>query len=176
MALLDALRRSGGVWFGWSGEISERERRTPKLHHHSALTVATLDLTPDDIHAVTLAYPAPGFLAARGALGGRVVFPSGDPVPQAYVQTVDYSDGSAAFGPGAFTDRRGQFMLEGMRPGPIHVWVRPLIAPRAHGSLALALEAGSLDLVDRQRWFRVHAGEITLVPDLVVERGRASGK
>ena len=48
VALLDTLRRSGGVWFGWSGEISERERRTPKLQHHSALTVATLDLTPDD--------------------------------------------------------------------------------------------------------------------------------
>ena len=48
VALLDALKRSGGVWFGWSGEISERERRTPKLQHHSALTVATLDLTPDD--------------------------------------------------------------------------------------------------------------------------------
>ena len=48
VALLDALRRSGGVWFGWSGEITERERRTPKLQHYSALTVATLDLTPDD--------------------------------------------------------------------------------------------------------------------------------
>ena len=48
VALLDALRRSGGVWFGWSGEISERERRTPKLQCHSALTIATLDLTPDD--------------------------------------------------------------------------------------------------------------------------------
>ena len=48
VALLDALRRSGGVWFGWSGEISERERRTPKLQHHSALTIATLDLTPGD--------------------------------------------------------------------------------------------------------------------------------
>ena len=48
VALLDALRRSGGVWFGWSGEISERERRTPKLQRHSALTIATLDLTSDD--------------------------------------------------------------------------------------------------------------------------------
>ena len=48
VALLDALRRSGGVWFGWSGEITERERRTPKLQHYSGLTVATLDLTPDD--------------------------------------------------------------------------------------------------------------------------------
>ncbi|MYB33349.1 MAG: hypothetical protein F4Y20_12795 [Acidobacteria bacterium] len=134
------------------------------------------DLTPDDAHAITLAYPAPGFLESRGAIGGRVVFPSGDPVPTAYVQTVDYSGGSAAFGPGAFTDRRGQFMLEGMRPGPIHVWVRPLIASRAHGTLELAMEAGSLDLVDRQRWFRVRAGEVTLVPDIVVERGRESGQ
>ena len=130
------------------------------------------DLTPDDIHAVTLAYPAPGFLASRGAIGGRVVFPNGDPVPLAYVQTVDYSGATAAFGPGAFTDRRGQFMLEGMRPGPIHLWVRPLIASRAHGALELAMEAGALDLVDRHRWFRVRAGEATLVPDIVVERGR----
>ena len=109
------------------------------------------DLTPDDIHAITLAYPAPGFSQSRGSIGGRVVFPDGDPVPLAYVQTVDYSGSTAAFGPGAFTDRRGQFMLEGMRPGPIHVWVRPLIASRAHGALELAQEAGSLDLVDRQR-------------------------
>ena len=48
VALLDALRRSGGVWLGWSGEISEEERRTPELQHHNALTVATLDLTPGD--------------------------------------------------------------------------------------------------------------------------------
>ena len=133
------------------------------------------DLTPDDIHAVTLAYPAPGFFASRGAIGGRVVFPNGDPVPFAYVQTVDYPGSTAAFGPGAFADRRGQFMLEGMRPGPLHVWVRPLIASRAHGTLELAQEAGSLDLLDRQRWVRVRAGEATLVPDIVVERGREPG-
>ena len=48
VALLDALRRSGGVWFGWSGEISEAERRTPSIQRHKALTIATLDLTPDD--------------------------------------------------------------------------------------------------------------------------------
>ena len=48
VALLDALRRSGGLWFGWSGEISEAERRTAKLERNSRLTVATLDLTPAD--------------------------------------------------------------------------------------------------------------------------------
>ena len=48
VALLDALRRSGGVWFGWSGEISKTERRIPSIQRHKALTVATLDLTPDD--------------------------------------------------------------------------------------------------------------------------------
>ena len=133
-------------------------------------------LTPDDIHAITLAYPAPGFLASRGAIGGRVVFPNGDPVPLAYVQTIDYSAPGAAFGPGAFTDRRGQFMLEGMSPGPVHLWIRPVIASRAHGDLELAMEAGSLDLLDRQRWFRVRAGEVTLVPEIVVERGRESGQ
>ena len=48
VALLDALRRSGGVWFGWSGEIADAERRAPKLERHSKLTIATLDLTPGD--------------------------------------------------------------------------------------------------------------------------------
>ena len=48
VALLDALRRSGGMWFGWSGEVSETERRIPKLERHSKLSVATLDLTPAD--------------------------------------------------------------------------------------------------------------------------------
>ena len=48
VALLDALRRSGGVWFGWSGEVSEAERRTARLESRSKLTVATLDLTPAD--------------------------------------------------------------------------------------------------------------------------------
>ena len=134
------------------------------------------ELTPDDIHAISLAYPAPGFLATRGAIGGRVVFPDGEPVPMAYVQTVDYAGAAAAFGPGAFTDRRGQFALEGLRPGTVHLWIRPLIASRAHGTLELAVEAGSLDLVDRQRWFRVRAGEVTLVPDIAVARGRESGQ
>ena len=48
VALLDALRRSGGLWFGWSGDISEAERRTARLERSSKLSVATLDLTPAD--------------------------------------------------------------------------------------------------------------------------------
>ena len=131
-------------------------------------------LTPDDIHAVTLLYPVPGFAWGRGALAGRVVFPSGDPVPLAYVQTVDYSGAVPAFGPGAFTDPRGRFALEGLLAGPLHLWVRPVYASRAHGPLDLPREAGSLDILDRQRWFRVRAGEFTMVPDIVVRRGRDS--
>ena len=131
-------------------------------------------LTPDDIHAITVLYPAPGFAWYRGALGGRVVFPNGDPVPLAYVGTVDYSGSFAAFGPGAFTDRRGRFTLEGLPPGPVHLWVHPLFASRAHGGLVLAREAGSLDILDRQRWFRVRAREVTIVPVIVVRRGRDS--
>ena len=131
-------------------------------------------LTPDDIHAASVLYPVPGFNALRGAIGGRVVFPNGDPVPLAYVQAMVYSGPAAAFGPGVLTDRRGQFVLEGMPPGPLHLWVRPVIASRAHGDLELAEEAGSLDLVDRQRWFRVFPGELTLVPDIEVRRGRGA--
>ena len=42
-----------------------------------------------------------------------------------YVQAVDYASGTAVFGQGAFADERGQFRVEGLPPGPVHLWVRP---------------------------------------------------
>ncbi len=146
----------------------------PSMSYGSSYRTTTL--TPDDMHGASLLYPAPGFLRARGSLGGRVVFPDGEPAPHVFLGAVDYSGGSPVFGPGVFSDAGGRFLLEAMPPGPLHLWVRPLMLFRAHGDLVEAASAaGSLDALDTQRWFRVRAGEITLVPDIVVRRGRASG-
>jgi len=46
VALLDTLRATGGLWFGWSGKVDERPLGVPTLERHRGITVATLDLTP----------------------------------------------------------------------------------------------------------------------------------
>lgn len=130
-------------------------------------------LTDDDEVAVSLLYPAPGFLESRNALGGSVVFDNGDPAPFVYVQTVD-ATGTAGFGPGTFTDQSGQFLLEGVRPGPVMLWVHPVAIPGAHTFREAVQESGSLEILDRWRWARVPAdrGQLVVLPDIIVATGR----
>ncbi len=131
-------------------------------------------LTPDDEIAVSLLYPASGFLESRRALAGRVVFDTGDPAPFVYVQTVK-SSFADVFGPGTLTDQSGQFLLEGLRPGPVMLWVHPVTIPGAHTFREAVQETGTLDIVDRWRWARVPAGQgqLSLVPDIIVSSGRS---
>lgn len=44
VAMLAALKSSGGVWFGWSGEVVANPRPDPKLFEVGPITYATLDL------------------------------------------------------------------------------------------------------------------------------------
>jgi trehalose 6-phosphate synthase len=46
--VLDALRDTGGIWFGWSGEIATKSAARPKISKADALTYATVDLTRED--------------------------------------------------------------------------------------------------------------------------------
>ena len=48
IALLDALRRTGGLWFGWSGKVSEEGRTRPDVSTQSGLSIATMDLSSED--------------------------------------------------------------------------------------------------------------------------------
>ena len=48
VALQAALKESGGLWFGWSGEISKRRARKLKMTVAGAITQATIDLTAAD--------------------------------------------------------------------------------------------------------------------------------
>ena len=47
VAMHAALRRYSGVWFGWSGEVSERPGPA-SFREADGFTIATIDLTPDD--------------------------------------------------------------------------------------------------------------------------------
>jgi trehalose 6-phosphate synthase len=46
--VLDALRQTGGIWFGWSGEIAEKRPAKPRITDSDGLTYATVDLTHED--------------------------------------------------------------------------------------------------------------------------------
>jgi trehalose 6-phosphate synthase len=48
VAIRAALERAGGIWFGYSGTISERPSTTPKLVTDGNLTAALVDLTRRD--------------------------------------------------------------------------------------------------------------------------------
>jgi trehalose 6-phosphate synthase len=48
IAVREALRRHGGVWFGWSGDIVENPSEQPVSTSGGRFTVATLDLSPKE--------------------------------------------------------------------------------------------------------------------------------
>ena len=45
VAVRAALERAGGLWFGFSGSVSERPSEAPKLVSDGPITAATLDLS-----------------------------------------------------------------------------------------------------------------------------------
>ncbi|MGF1594774.1 MAG: alpha,alpha-trehalose-phosphate synthase (UDP-forming) [Kiloniellaceae bacterium] len=48
VAVRSALRERGGIWFGWSGKVLERDYDQPTLTEAGKITYATLDLTKRD--------------------------------------------------------------------------------------------------------------------------------
>ncbi len=49
VGVLSALRRTGGLWFGWSGETRERPAAEPRLVRTGRITYALVDLTPGEL-------------------------------------------------------------------------------------------------------------------------------
>ena len=48
VAIRPALRKNGGLWFGWSGRIAENDPGPAKIVEHDNVTYATVDLRKDD--------------------------------------------------------------------------------------------------------------------------------
>jgi len=47
VGVLSALKRSGGIWFGWSGETNEQSDPQPKVMKSGGITYATIDFTAE---------------------------------------------------------------------------------------------------------------------------------
>jgi trehalose 6-phosphate synthase len=56
VALRAALESSGGLWFGYSGSVSERPGEIPKIETAGNITAATLDLTQRDFDEYYIGY------------------------------------------------------------------------------------------------------------------------
>ncbi len=55
-ALDAALAEHGGLWYGWSGQVSEGEITGPRHERHGKVDYALLDLAPDDYAAYYQGY------------------------------------------------------------------------------------------------------------------------
>ena len=150
-----------------------RERRAPDrfLPHPMMSYGEGYGLSEDDAVAVSLRYPASGFLESRGGLGGRLTL-DGTPARFAYVQAF-YATADDRPGPGVYADENGAFHLEGLHPGPVLLWAHPIMtfASNAH-LLREALDSGVADFEDHFRWAVVTAGETLVLPDFELTRGR----
>jgi trehalose 6-phosphate synthase len=56
VAIRSALQESGGIWFGWSGEVAEAANDEPRIEVDGRLTLATLDLSRRDYDEYYLGY------------------------------------------------------------------------------------------------------------------------
>jgi trehalose 6-phosphate synthase len=56
VAIRSALQESGGVWFGWSGEVVEEPTDEPGIAVDGPLTFATLDLSRRDYDEYYIGY------------------------------------------------------------------------------------------------------------------------
>ena len=48
VALEGALKRQGGLWFGWSGKTGDRPSVSPHIHKHGNITFAVMDVLKKD--------------------------------------------------------------------------------------------------------------------------------
>jgi trehalose 6-phosphate synthase len=56
VAIRAALQHSGGIWFGWSGEVQDAAQTEPGIVADGSLTLATLDLSRKDFDEYYIGY------------------------------------------------------------------------------------------------------------------------
>lgn len=98
------------------------------------------DLTVDDTVGASLLRPSTGWRTRVGSVSGRITV-AGRPARHVRVLTARLEGNGVVPGPGAFTDETGDFVVEGLSPGPYMLRAGPLISETAHPSL---LEAGAV--------------------------------
>lgn len=124
--------REAAFYFGFAAGFfdlsDERRRRSPVWGPYSLLDA--LDTLPDrvptldDETGASVARPRAGWLEETGSIWGAVFFGS-EPARGFYVlaSRIAPETGEVGAGVGAFTDRFGAYVIEGLDPGAYTLWV-----------------------------------------------------
>ena len=70
VGILSALKRTGGLWFGWGGETVEQEPGDPDIHIREGVTYATIDLRAGRVRSLLQR------LRQRSAVAAVPLFPA----------------------------------------------------------------------------------------------------
>lgn len=127
-------------------------------------------LTHDDAVGASLLYPAAGFAETTGSLRGEIRFSDGGPARFVYVQALEIGESNARAGPGAFSNGEGVFLLEGVRPGPVVLWVHSFVVGVAHN---FRTAPGEWEIRFPHVWVftEAEAGAVAAVPGITLRRG-----
>ena len=142
---------------------SEDPRMSYGVHRGKALL-------PDDLTAALLVRPVPGSLEATGSISGALTL-DGAPAPFVVVDLLRSDGRRARPAASVFSNRRGEFLAEGLPPGEYFLWIHPLKNAPANPDLAERAPAGIDDLVALQP-IPVRAGEMSRGHDFALRRGR----
>ena len=128
-------------------------------------------LTADDVIGASLLRPAPGALRATGTVSGTVqLAEASDRYVSVWALPLDGDPLRDRVG--AFSDRDGAFLIEGLPPGKYVLSVQPVNSFTANRDLYENGAPPDLDDSVLLRPLSVEAGRTTRAPDIEVRRGR----
>lgn len=125
----------------------------------------------DQVVGASLLRPGAGWVETVGSISGELEA-GGEPLPYAHVWAFRLGNGPLADPVGAFSNRAGEFVIEGLPPGRYLLWAHPIDAA-FHRLLGAG---GRTDVGDALRMLpvRVTAGEATGGLVLALEPNRAA--
>ena len=131
---------------------------------------ALMDLAHDEVVGASLLRPADGWKRTTGSISGVLDLPGEEAARYAHVWALPVDGDPLRDRVGAFTNRVGAFLIEGLRPGNYALWAQPRMSRPAH----TRLEDAVFDLEDTVlgRLVRVRAGGTTGGVEIPVRRGR----
>ena len=129
-------------------------------------------LTRDDVVGASLLRPADGWKRTTGSISGVLDLPGEEAARYAYVWALPVDGDPLRDRVGAFTNRAGVFLIEGLRPGNYALWAQPAISPIAHVYQLSGYPVFDLQDTVLGRPVRVRAGRTTGGVEIPVRRGR----
>ena len=89
-------------------------------------------LAHDDVVGASLLWPADGWKRTTGSISGVLDLPGEEAARYAHVWALPVDGDPLRDRVGAFANRVGAFLIEGLRPGNYALWAQPIMVPSAH--------------------------------------------